>query len=1142
MASRPPRDPLESMLEGREGEEAFLLGNEAVVRGALEAGVGFACGYPGTPSTEISEGFAALASRAELEFQYSVNEKIALESAFGASLAGTRALVAMKHLGLMAAGDPLVTIPYVGVRGGLVIVSAGDPSCLTSPNEQDQRQIAPMLHIPMLDPGTPQEALEMTRFAFELSEESRLPVILRPTTRVCHSRELVRLGARADVRKGGFRRDPKALVPIPGNARRMRVEIESRLEAAAGLLERSGFFSVRGRGSRAIVAAGVPAAVCRALFEEGEAFEEHRLLVLGGVHPLPEKWLLEALAGVERLLVVEELLPFLEDALHVLAHRHGLSIEIRGKRSGDFEDRFEYEEAGIRRVVSSFLGLEEEPQPENLEEDVPPRPPVLCASCPHRTTFFAARAALGDEMLFFNDIGCYTLGYGPPLESADALLAMGSSFPMAAAVARRTGAKTVAFMGDGTFLHSGMPALLDAIKEDADLVAVIMDNQVTAMTGFQESASARIERGRLAQRVDLEALCRALGAKQVAKVDPEDLPRTIAAIREAGRRKGLSVVICERPCIVFTRRHGIEDEHPLAEGGVAVEGGRGERPITYRVDLGLCGHCGREGDNLRCGQGVHRPFERAITTARAVEEDKGGPLPQLAPCATACPIRLCIQGYSAHIAGGDFARAYELIRERLPLPESICRVCHRPCEEACVRAGKDGAVASNDLKRFVVDRAAREGFREAGPRPAEANGLRVAVVGAGPAGLAAAHDLALRGYAVDLFDAEEHAGGLLRYGIPRYRLPSEALDRDLEGIFALGVRFHGGRRLGADLSIGELAAEHEAVLLALGGGAPRRLDLPGEGPEVRDALGFLRERKEGGGSLEVPVCVIGGGNAAIDASRVALRLGAPEVRILCLEDETEMPAIREEIAEALAEGVEILTRTLAVRLEEGGLRVADARRKESGPFDPADFEPVAGSERVLPAGLVLLALGQTGEGEGCGGEGRAERRVSPSFTPGAVQGVHVEARGSVVEAIAEGQRAAFRVDRRLRGEEAPAAPVPPPQGAELPPAGVRGNARRAALESRIEVALRAPEFRVRDFDEIRAVYTEDEARREASRCMICGQCGNCRSCLELFGCPAFVLEEDGIRIDDDLCVACGVCAAFCPNQAIRPVYAVEGPA
>ncbi|HEC11479.1 MAG TPA: hypothetical protein ENI86_18225 [Acidimicrobiales bacterium] len=1126
------------------GHSELLLGNEAIVRGAIEAGVGFACGYPGTPSTEVTDGFARLAPLLGIPFEYSVNEKVALEMAFAASLAGTRSIVAMKHLGLMYAGDPLSTIPYVGTVGGLVIVSAGDPSMHTSPNETDQRHLAEALHIPMLDPRTPQEALDATRFAFELSERSRLPVILRPTTRVCHTSAPVRFGPLTTRSSPAFVRDPRRFLPTPGNARRMREEIADRLTTARSMIGASGLVEHRGRGRRGVLASGAPAAIVADLLESsGE--DGVTLLSTGAVFPLPDTWPVDALRELEVVLVVEELSPYLEDRVRSLCNLHGLSTRVLGKRTGQLPDHFEYTPQIIASALHSALGLPLTPPVVNPTRSLPRRPPTLCAGCPHRSTFFSARSVFGDDALYFNDIGCYTLGAAPPLGAGDALLSMGAGFSLAAGVSRTTGQRTLGFLGDSTFFHSGMPALLNAIKENVDMVAVIMDNEVTAMTGFQESPGMQIDAGRLSRSVDMEAVVRALGATHVETIDPEDLASAMAAFERARENDGLSVVISRRACPVYSDRAGMAVDSHAPEG---------REILTYAIDHELCGYCGRSDCGQRCHQGVAEGFERVMVRARSLEVGHETRREPVAPCATSCPLFLCIQGYAAHIAAGRYADALELITDGLPLPDSVCRVCHRPCEAACVLT--DQPVAVNDLKRFVMDWAARQDPSPHVPVTEPANGLRVAVVGAGPAGLAGAHDLAMRGYAVTLFDAAHSPGGILAHGIPAYRLPPAALQRDIDRILAMGVEFRGGLCLGEDLRIDDLVEQFDALLLALGGGPEPVLDLEGDGPPVISGLAYLGVG-DGGDLMGVPparrVVVIGGGNSAVDAARTALRRGAEQVTIACLESRTAMPAIGTEISAAEEEGVVIRPSVRATGLIPSGVTLTAVAARVPEPTGPEDYADRAGDTSTVEADLVVTAIGQRPDlGFLLGSTGRLtvtspsgpmadERTGRTSNRSVFVAGDMADSGGSVTAAIAGGLRAGWGIDRQLRGPEIADRRPPPPIVDPQPPDRHRG-ARRVDSGTRLSAPEVDPLRRRTNFEEVVGVLTEEEARAEAARCLVCGLCGNCNSCLDLFGCPAFRLEGNLIEIDPLLCVGCGVCAQFCPNGAIHPVFAESGPA
>jgi len=1144
-------DPL---LQEGENLVAALLGNEAIVRGALEAGVAFACGYPGTPSSEVTDSFARIAKDRGVVFEYSVNEKISVETAFAASLAGARSICAMKHLGLMFAGDPLSTIPYIGVRGGMVIVSAADPSCLTSPNEQDQRHLGPMLHLPVLDPATPQEAHDMTLFAFELSEASHLPVLLRITTRAAHTRASVRCGPLREPRVTGFVRDPAALTPIPVNARRMRLEIPDRLDRARQAMAAAGLFRREGEGRRAILATGVPAATTADLLAEHGVAGEVVLATVGGVHPLPEPELLQLLKDIDEVLVVEELSPFLEDALAALAARSGVAVNILGKRSGHLPTPFEYEPQIIQAAVHSAFGLVPEPDSTHTSEGVAPRPPALCPGCPHRSTYFAAKAAFdgNDEHLYFNDIGCYTLGYGPPLNTVDALLSMGAGFTLAAGVARVTGRRTVGFMGDSTFFHAGMPALLGVIKEKVNMVAVILDNQVTAMTGFQESPTVHLDNLEPHRDVSIEGVVRALGGEHVEVIDPTNLSASIAAFERARDASGVSVVIAVEPCPIHLAR---EMRQPT--GGARV----------FEIDQDRCRTCGRQACNMRCSQCVTPGLEWHMARGQAMQIDPATPRKELrqaeplerlavAPCATRCPLSLCIQGYAGHIASGQYREAVELIMSRCPLPDSVCRLCHRPCESVCVHAETGEPVAINDLKRFVMDWAATQDTPVQETHSESGNGLSVAVVGAGPAGLAAAHDLRRRGYRVKLLDAAAEPGGVLRNGIPAFRLPRHVLQRDVDRILGLGVEFEGGRALGADLQLSDLLEDgYDAVFLALGAPCPVRLELPGANssgaPPMVDALGYL----EGVLAGEAPpaaarVVVIGGGNAALDAARVARRGFADQVQVVYRRRREEMPALPDEIEAALAEGIEILAQMQPLELTAEGLvclRTEPGAEDASGRAHP---RAVPDTETLVDADLVIVAAGQGPETDFLAlGEQPLERHGDGSLVVDEVSlatshprvfagGDVVRGERTLTSAIALGQRAAWGIDRALRGREA-ADTLPPPvragDGGDWPR---QGRLRSRFLYEGPQARRRPPEItlqqRLGSHDEVHTALDESAARAEAARCQSCGQCGNCRACLDLFGCPAFYMEDDRIFIDASLCNGCSVCAEFCPNGAIRP--------
>jgi indolepyruvate ferredoxin oxidoreductase alpha subunit len=1132
-------DPL---LNARAGEEVSLLGNEAIARGALEAGVRFVSGYPGTPASEIGDTLSRIHEEAGVHFEWSVNEKVALEVAFGAALMGVRALCNMKHLGLAYAGDPLGTIPYVGVEAGLVIVSAGDPGMFVSPNEQDQRHLGRMHMLPVLEPSTAAEARAMTRFAFDLSEQTRLPVILRTTPRVAHTRGVLRVEAiERPTAAPEFHRRPAALNPIPVNARRMRVELDERMARAEELLTASPFFSRTGSGREGVLVCGAPTTLVLDQIDSLGLTGRLTVQTVGASHPLPRRVAEEFLARVDRVLVVEELTPFLEDELRGLAYETDPKVEILGKRSGHLPGRFAFTPEQIAAALRSFTGTTADRAEPAVIPQVPPRPPTLCPGCPHRGAYLAVRTVFGNEGIYFNDIGCYTLGYGPPLESSDALLSMGSSIALASAASRVLGRKTVAFIGDSTFFHSGMPPLLNAAEAGDDVVVVVLDNRITAMTGHQPSPSSPARTaGAPGEKPSPEGVARALGIRLVHTVDPADLKSTVSALVECKRAEGPSVVVARRDCAISRFRE------------------RGATPVRRRfaVDPERCRHCGHEGDGFFCGQSPLKEHERAMVLRRILDQDAGGtPRPAAVepepPCSVACPANICVQGYVGRIAGGRYAEALALIRKRNPLPVVSSRVCHRPCEMVCTRVDTDGAIAVNDLKRFLVDQEMAGGDGAPLVESLPASGKRVAVVGAGPSGLACAHELRVRGHEVVVLDEDDRPGGMLVQGIPEFRLPREVLGYETDWILAHGIEFRGGQRLGRDATVrGLLEDGFDAVYLGVGAMAGLPLGVDGDDlPGNVQALELLRRHHHGeqidaAGKRYV---VVGGGDAAVDAARSLVRLGAASVEIVYRRAREEMPAHAEEVAAAEKEGVGLTTRLAPVAVV-GVDRVEALRVVETGP-GPIDASgrrspvPVPGSEREIPADRIVAAVGQRAD-LSCldvepalanGGAVEVDAMTGATSLPGLFAGGDVTpGPKTVIHAISEGRRAAYGIDLHLAPEGSVVEPVEfldTSQFSFFTP-------RHLLAEPGHRAGLRPAEERRRDEQDVVVPLTEQEAREEAARCLLCAMCSSCSACTDLFGCPAFREEDGRMVIDEFLCDGCGVCVAFCPNGAIHEV--IEG--
>ncbi len=560
----------------------LLSGNEAIARGAWEAGVRFGSGYPGTPSSEI---LPALKDLGGSYVEWSVNEKVALEAAAGASIAGARCLVTMKHVGLNVAADPLFTLAYTGVAGGLVIISADDPSMHSSQNEQDNRHYARAAKVPMLEPADSQEAHDFTLQAFELSERFDTPVILRPVTRVCHSDGLVEVGERTEVDlRGDLDTNARKYVMIPAWACERRAIMADRIAGLVALAEESDLNREEmGDRSLGIIASGVAYEYAR------EVFPEASFLKLGMSWPLPPERIRRFAAQVERLFVVEELDPFLTEQIRAL----GVMVE-------PVDERFRLGELTPGRVREMITG--EAPPGTAPDPDLPPRPPGLCAGCPHRSVFAALRKL---RAYVTGDIGCYTLGTLAPLEALHTCLCMGAGLSEAHGIQKVRGHETpvVAVIGDSTFTHSGITGLVNIAYNAGVSTVAILDNRTTAMTGGQvHPGVGETLSGMPGRELDFEALARAVGIDDVFVVDPYDMAATEEALRAAMASPEPSVVIARRECALMARAHRPApelDEERCTRCGACIrlgcpalsafdDGGKRPRP---RIDTSLCTGC-----------------------------------------------------------------------------------------------------------------------------------------------------------------------------------------------------------------------------------------------------------------------------------------------------------------------------------------------------------------------------------------------------------------------------------------------------------------------------------------------------------------------------------------------------------------------
>lgn len=551
---------MHKLLSDAPGKPILLLGNEAIARGAIEAGVAVATTYPGTPSSEISSNFFQIARESELYFEYSTNEKVALEVAAAAANSGLRAMCVMKHVGLNVAADALMTLAYVGVRGGMVIVSADDPFMFSSQNEQDNRYYAKFSGLPMLEPSSVPEAKQMVPAAFALSEELGQPVILRTTTRINHSTAPVELGEiEKPTVQGNFAKDPFHYVCVPAVARKLHVRLLERQQQARHLAEGSEYNFSEGQGAWGILCSGVSYAYVADAIAELGIGDQVKVLRLGFSHPLPEILIKNFVKGCQRVLVAEEGEPYLEEAVKAFAQEKGIAISIKGKGEGLFSRLYEFDPALVRQVIANYFSVPYTPEPGlDLSDvpEVPQRPPNLCAGCSHRATYYAVKkAAEGTDTIYPSDIGCYTLGFLPPLSMGDYVICMGASVGSACGFARATDQKVVAFIGDSTFFHSGVPGLINAVFNNHNFTLVILDNGTTAMTGHQPHPGVDMDKLRCSGygQVSIEELVKAIGVCHVAVIKPFNLKKSIAAVRSALDFEGTSVVIARQACALYAK-------------------------------------------------------------------------------------------------------------------------------------------------------------------------------------------------------------------------------------------------------------------------------------------------------------------------------------------------------------------------------------------------------------------------------------------------------------------------------------------------------------------------------------------------------------------------------------------------------------
>ena len=583
-------------------KKEYVMGNSAIALGALAAGVNLVSGYPGTPSSEIIETIQKYKGK-DVYLEWSVNEKTALEVAAGAAYTGARTMVTMKQVGLNVASDPLMSLAYVGVKGGMVIVSADDPGPISSQTEQDTRMFGEFARIPVFDPTSPEEAFQMIQDAFDYSEKYNTPVLFRPTTRVCHAYASIEFDENFKAKEyEGFVKDSKKWVIFPRLSYNNHIAIEKRNVSMGDDFSEYSHNTVQGSGKKAVFASGVSYSYAKEYLGDRE---DVTLVKIATPHPFPEKLAVSVLEKCDEVLCFEELSPYIENQLLKTAGKYHLPVKILGKATGNGVLAGENSSDYAAEVISQFLG---ETLPEKLDisdiPELPVRPPVLCAGCPHRASFYAVKKAMAGRKTFYcGDIGCYTLGNAMPLDMCDTCLCMGAGITMVQGFNHlEKDGVAFSFVGDSTFFASGMTGVVNAVYNEADMILCVLDNSTTAMTGHQpHPGTGKNMMGDIIEKVDIVKILEGIGLKKIITVDPLDLEASVSAVKECADTPGVKAIIFKSPCIALfrpTKRAVISDKciqckkciREIGCPAIVIEDGK------VAIDKSLCTGCGL------CGQ------------------------------------------------------------------------------------------------------------------------------------------------------------------------------------------------------------------------------------------------------------------------------------------------------------------------------------------------------------------------------------------------------------------------------------------------------------------------------------------------------------------------------------------------------------
>lgn len=548
---------MEEILSKKPGGKIILLGNEAIVRGALEEDVQFVSTYPGTPASEIGNIFYKIAKKAGIYFEFSINEKVAMESGIGASFSGLKTLIAMKNFGLNVAQDSLLPFLYTGSKGPTVIIVADDPSCHSSAqSEENSRAIAYLAHIPVLEPSDPQECKDFVKLGFQISKTFKIPVMIRETTRVAHQKmpvKLAKFSPSGSYSTGKFIKDYKKFVTLPPRVLEQKSELLEKIKKIQQFSETSSYNSIDGNRISNSKKMGVVTSGISYLYVK-EALKELNLnlpvLKLGFFYPLPEKKIKDFIKGLKKVLIVEELEPFLEKEIERLAKGVNCKLEVKGKELlpevGELKPEF------VLEAIAKFTNKKFLPASKQIKLKIPKRFPQLCPGCPYWFVFNGIKKAVDPKNIVFGgDIGCYMLAGLPPHFLQDYLSCMGSSIGIAHGIKKSTKQKVITLIGDSTFFHAGIPALINTIHNQSNPLIIIMDNQTTAMTGHQPHPGIKIDDTPV---VKIEDVVRACGVKNLKVIDPVNQKEFIKTIKEFLTKSKVSVIIARRPCVFVIKK------------------------------------------------------------------------------------------------------------------------------------------------------------------------------------------------------------------------------------------------------------------------------------------------------------------------------------------------------------------------------------------------------------------------------------------------------------------------------------------------------------------------------------------------------------------------------------------------------------